>query len=76
MDGAGPGADNDFKLKLRLFLGGLLDECPRCGEAPACAPEDRERHKAHLRACKADRAKAKAYKERLAEAEVRAWVGG
>ena len=66
----------DFKLKIRCFLGGLLDECPRCGEAMTCAPEDREGHRAHLQACKADRAKAKAYKERLQEAEVRfGWAG-
>lgn len=64
-------AGMDFKLKIRMFLGGLLDECPRCGEAMTCAPEDREGHRAHLQACKADRAKAKAYKERLQEAEVR-----
>lgn len=39
----------DAKLKLRLFIQGLLDECPRCGETPECAPDDREAHKEHLR---------------------------
>jgi hypothetical protein len=41
----------DRRLKLRLFVQGLLDACPRCGEEPGCAPEDREAHKEHLRQC-------------------------
>lgn len=41
----------DRRLKLRLFVQGLVDACPRCGEEPGCAPEDREAHKEHLRQC-------------------------
>ncbi len=68
---------DDLKLKLRLFVGGLLDECPRCGAAPACGPEDRGAHKAHLRECKRDKGKARAHQEKVAAAEVcwlRVWV--
>jgi hypothetical protein len=68
--GEGAGGAGDLKLKLRLFVAGLLDECPRCGEAPGCAPEDREAHRAHLRACRKEEGKARAYKEKVAAAEV------
>ena len=62
--------DDDRRLKLRMFVGGLLDACPRCGEEPDCAPEDREAHKQHLRECK-DKGKIAAHQKKLRMEEVR-----
>ena len=69
----GEAAENDMRLKLRLFVQGLLDACPRCGEEPECVPEDREGHKEHLRGCK-DKKKIAAHQKKLKTEEAVAAV--
>ncbi|TFJ88403.1 hypothetical protein NSK_000752 [Nannochloropsis salina CCMP1776] len=66
--GEGEQAADDRRLQLRLFVQGLLDACPRCGEEVACKPEDREAHKDHLRGCH-DEDKIEAHREKARKAE-------
>jgi len=60
----------DRRLKLRLFVQGLVDDCPQCGEEPGCAPEDREAHKEHLRQCQ-DKDKISKHQKKIRMEEAR-----
>lgn len=42
-------AEDDTRLQIRMFIGGLLDECPRCGEFFDCDPGDKDAYIEHLR---------------------------
>lgn len=55
----------DANSQEKLFILGLRDECPRCGESLEGYPDEEEQRR-HLREC-TDRVKAVRYKQRLEE---------